>query len=733
MKQLHSMLLVLFAFCAALSARADNAPSPLPGSVTKALHILEADHPDDPTLRLRLTSLNGEYAAALATLEDLRKSSGDRFQLMHYELYLKARLTDGAFESALATVFDDVFSPLDNHAAYDATYYTGYDLDLGAQQIAQALHAAQNEDMGAQAAANLIRRYQDHAVYALVLPGSAALMQADLRRRYNIRDDALIHTPDGATLSATVVRNRSATLPQPTAMAFTIYTRENRNLREAIHAAAHGYAGVVADARGKRLSSDTIRPYETEGADVNAVIDWVANQPWSDGRVAMYGGSYNGFVQWASLKAPHPALKTIVPYVAAIPGMGLPMENNIFLNANYGWAFYVTGNRTLDNAVYFDPVRWRTLNDTWFKSGRPYRDIDAVDGTPNPWLQRWLDHPSYDAYWQAMAPFGPDFADIDIPVLTITGYYDDGQGSALHYMAEHERHHPNPEHYLVIGPYDHFSAQGTQGENLRGYTLDAGAHINTPELTFEWMDHILKGTPKPGILKGKVNYQLMDDDSWRHAPSLGALHKNMQRFYLSPTPAGAFHSLSTIQPNEEASLGQSIDLTQRETEYNDYYPWPIIRDELALENGYAYVSAPLEEDMIFAGRFSGALKVRINKKDVDVGITLYEIMPDGRAFHLSYYLGRASYAHDMTTRRLLKPGTVETIPFERSRMVAKKLAKGSRIAAVVNVNMNAFAQVNYGTGKDVSDESIVDAGEPLLIEWLNDSYIELPLRPYSPQ
>lgn len=71
-------------------------------------------------------------------------------------------------------------------------------------------------------------------------------------------------------------------------------------------------------------------PYEYETKDVNAVIDWIIQQSWSNGRVGMYGGSYSGFAQWAAAKYLHPALKTIVPYVAAIPGLGLPMENNVF-------------------------------------------------------------------------------------------------------------------------------------------------------------------------------------------------------------------------------------------------------------------------------------------------------------------------------------------------------------------------------------------------------------------
>ncbi len=194
--------------------------------------------------------------------------------------------------------------------------------------------------------------------------------------------------------------------------------------------------------RGKALSPDAPVPYEHEVTDVNAVIDWITHQSWSDGRVGMYGGSYEGFSQWAAAKHLHPALKTIVPYVAAIPGQGIPMENNVFINANYAWPFYVTNTKYLDNKTYFDNARWRALPNKWYASGAAYNCIDSIDGTPNPWLHRWLQHPAFDAYWQAMVPYKQDFASINIPVLTVTGYYDDGQISALQYLNDHYRYNP---------------------------------------------------------------------------------------------------------------------------------------------------------------------------------------------------------------------------------------------------------------------------------------------------
>ena len=271
-------------------------------------------------------------------------------------------------------------------------------------------------------------------------------------QRYIINDSVLIHTSYGITLSAVVVRSADVQTKQPAALMFFIYANTARSIQEAKSAADHGYVGIVADARGKRLGTGKIEPYEHEVQDVNAVIEWITHQPWSDGRVGMYGGSYSGFAQWAATKKLHKALKTIVPYVAAIPGLGVPMENNIFLTANYQWPFYVTTSNMLDTAINNDFQRFRKLRVNWFYSGVPFNRIDSIDGLPNPWLQKWLKHPSFDRYWQSMIPFRNEYAHINIPVLSITGYYDDGQVSAMEYFREHYRYRPDAEHYLVIGP-----------------------------------------------------------------------------------------------------------------------------------------------------------------------------------------------------------------------------------------------------------------------------------------
>jgi predicted acyl esterase len=132
--------------------------------------------------------------------------------------------------------------------------------------------------------------------------------------------------------------------------------------------------------------------------------------------------------------------------------------------------------------------------------------------------------------------------------------------------------------------------------------------------------------------------------------------------------------------------------------------------------------------MEITGSFAGLLNVSINKRDFDFGVTLYELTADGRTMHLSYHLARASFAGDETRRELLSPGRMTPVRIGATRLTSRQVAAGSRLLVVFDVNKNSFAQINYGTGKDVSDESVEDAGAPLQVRLFTDSYIDVPIR-----
>ncbi|MFG4002633.1 CocE/NonD family hydrolase [Flavobacterium aquidurense] len=550
----------------------------------------------------------------------------------------------------------------------------------------------------------------------------------DLKSAYAIQDSVMIETRDGAFISAIVVRKKGVSGPEPVLLQYTIYVRDKgRDLKSLKEAADHGYVGVMAYSRGKRFSPGEIFPYENDGSDAYDVIDWISKQEWCNGRVGMYGGSYNGFTQWAACKKMHPALKTIVPYVANRPGMGLPMENNVFVNPNYEWSFYVGNNKSLDTVTGNDRPRFRKMMFKWWETGVAYKKMDSIDGSPNRLFQRWIKHPSFDEYWQKMAPYGKQFEQINIPVLAFDGYYNDSQNSSLYYVRELQKYNPQNPVYVIIGPYGHFGAQVGGETDLYDYKVDATALINIKNITYQWFDYILKNGTKPELLKDKINYEVMGANEWRSAPSLDKMSNSFLKMYLTAKKSGKFYALTDKKPIQKKYLYQEVDFADRQIQNNDYYPDPIIRKEIDTSNGFVFISDPLEEPILINGSFVGEIKASINKNDMDIGVTLYEVMPNGEYFHLSYFLGRASYAKDITKRNLLKPNKIVTIPFSNTHLVSKQLNKGSRLLVVLNVNKNPFSELNYGTGKVVAEETIKDAKESLKIKWYNNSFVKIPI------
>jgi predicted acyl esterase len=294
------------------------------------------------------------------------------------------------------------------------------------------------------------------------------------------------------------------------------------------------------------------------------------------------------------------------------------------------------------------------------------------------------------------------------------------------------RYVPDAQHYLIIGPYGHFGAQRGGEAVINGMEVPPEAMIDTKAITYEWLDYIFKGGPKPSILKDKINYQVMGTREWRSAPSLDAMSNQKLTLYLDHAPSSAgsrrgFRRLSATRPAKPGYLKQLVDFKNRTQFDNDYYPGAIITDGIDTTSGYIFVSDPFDEAVLYNGAFGGEIVARINKRDVDVGVTMYELRPDGKYFHLSYVINRASYAKDPAKRSLLKPGHVERIPLGMTKIASKRLEKGSRLVAYLNVNKNPFAQLNYGTGNDVSDETIADGKQKLQVEWSNRSFITVPI------
>jgi hypothetical protein len=192
-----------------------------------------------------------------------------------------------------------------------------------------------------------------------------------------------------------------------------------------------------------------------------------------------------------------------------------------------------------------------------------------------------------------------------------------------------------------------------------------------------------------------VNYEVVGANRWKHAPSIAAMSNGVLRLHLSTERAGAGYRLTAERPSGEGSVMLTVDL---------------------------------------AGLFAGHVDFIANKKDFDFGISLYELRADGTYMQLPPYQARASHVGSPTRRRLLVPGARQRLDFRSIRLASHQCQAGSRLVVVLGILKSPGQQINYGTGKDVSDETIADAEEPLTIRWFDDSAIEVPVwRPVGRQ
>ncbi len=690
----------------------------------------DADAEREQTHLMRLQLVAGRYREAIETIHALRERRAGTAPVqattlfLQYELYADAKLRG---ERSLLPALRRGFARLDDRAAAQALPAFGANLTRARQDLDAALEKQHGKTAVPRSEAlELVRLYLFHRVYTELLPQMPTFTAEDEARRYTIERDIVVPGADGASLRGLVVRPKSAHGPQPALLGFTIYVNDDWSLSDAKAAAAHGYVGVVVYSRGKAGSPGPVAPYEHDGADAAAAIAWIARQPWCDGRVGMYGNSYNSFTQWAAAKHRPPALKAMMTSASTAPGIDVPMQGNVFLNFLYPWPLWTASNATLDGDSYGDQARWQRLDRTWYESGRAYRDLPKIDGAPNPVYSRWLQHPGYDAYWQAMTPQGDEFARIDIPVLAVTGYFDGARVGVQHYYDEHLRHRPNADHTLLIGPWGHFAMQTGVVRFVEGYQVDPSALIDLPELRYQWFDHVFRGSPKPESLRDRVNYQVMGADVWKHAPSIEAMANERLRLYLQPATRAAEGTLAEKKPGGNAFSAQIVNFSDRK-DADWTSPAESLLDKLDPRGGLAFVSEPFAAPVELSGLFSGRLDFLTNKHDMDLTVSLYERMADGRYLLLAWHLGRASYAKDRDRRELLKPGKRQTLDFHSERLVSRRLQAGSRLVIVLAINKQRDMQINYGSGKDVSDETIADAAEPMRLRWYGNSHIDVPL------
>jgi hypothetical protein len=727
-----------FEFHAPLSAVDQKTPAVMRDLAERLLPVYQEADPDRYLANLSVLQLTaGDYSAAIESRESLRErrrlaDSGrpvGRGRVL--DIYARAKVIQAEsrvpFPDAFAKAYREAFSRLNDHDALMLSGWLSAAPDEFQENFQRLLDEQRSKDiLNQREAETLLSAYAYFEAYRGSAPLAEPLNAADEAGRY-AQSEVSIKVPGRGSVAATVIRPKSASTALPALLELGI----DRPTVSAKESAAHGYAGVFADMRGTAAGRAAFIPYQHDGEAARAIIGWIAKQSWSDGRVAMYGEGYSGFTAWAAAARMLPALKAIAVSDPTAPGIDMPMSGAIFQNSAYRWSLEVTQTKAAVDPSFGDDAVWRALDEKWYRGGRRYRDLGAIYGRPNPIFIRWLNHPSYDRFWQTMIPYQRQFSRIDFPVLTMTGYFAAAEPAALYYFTAHHRYNPRADHTLLIGPYDGESMQHGASESVRGYEVDAAALLDLRELRYQWLDHALKGGATPAELADPVNFEVMGANEWRHVPSLQAMADASLKFYLSAGVADAAEGRRLIRRRspKPAAVTQIVSLTDR-SDAAWLPPSDLITRNLVTHNSVTFVSGPLKTATDFNGLLSGRLDFAVNKMDMDIDIAAYALTAGGdyvRLFNPADEL-RLSYAADRVHRHLLKAGERQKLAFRGERMTSRRLEAGSRLVIVLRVSKRPDREINYGTGNDVSEESVEDGKTPIKVRWYNDSYIEIPVR-----
>ena len=612
----------------------------IPGLAQQIIpHLQSPKHKPENTIDLkdnlfRLQMAAQDYKNSLASLSENRNLFADHnmagYIYMSFELYSLAKIeqkeSNIPFLDALQKVFDRKYESLPEKLIPRLGLTLDSDIRESRKQLRKILDQQKNKDsIDYRTALALCKSYLSYKTYSSVKPQVIQLLASKDKEKFIIETRDL-KIKNGNTLTITIVRKKENTSPLPVILTNNIYAGP---LDEYLgkRAAVYNYVGAVVNTRGKRNSNDINNPFEHESEDIYEVIDWVSQQPWCNGKVGMIGGSYLGFSQWAAVKKLHPALKTIVPQVAVGIGIDYPAQNNIFMSYMAQWIQYVTNTKFTDDADFNNAAKWNAIYTKWYKSGKAFRSLDKISGKSSKIFQRWLDHPAYDEYWQKMVPYKEDFSKINIPILTTTGYFDDDQIGALYYFKQHYLYNKSADHYLVIGPYNHGGGQSFGFTYLNGNPIDPVARISIDDLAFSWFDYILKEGKKPEILKDRVNFQVMNTNTWKHVAELDKMHNSSLKFYLQDKK-----NISVFtKPDNQSFTKQTVEFRNRDRK--DTYYKVSKKDSIKTTNSIAFESEVFDKDMIISGNLSGTFNVSINKKDFDTDTYLYQIQPDGKPFY----------------------------------------------------------------------------------------------------
>lgn len=501
--------------------------------------------------------------------------------------------------------------------------------------------------------------------------------------------------------------------------------------------AEKGYVLVVQDVRGRGDSDGDFKFFFNEGKDGYDSIEWIAKQPWSNGKVGMMGGSYLSSAQWLAAKERPPHLVCIAS--AAAPGSWFehePYPGGAFgMRFLLGWFNVTSGRISQTNGVGIDlkaVYNHRPLNTMDEFMGRRMRDFEET-----------LAHPTQDDYWKRIYLTPDDFSRINIPSLHITGLFDGFQAGALYFWKGMMTSSPaKDKQYLLIGPWTHPGAIYGQGPQVGEMEFSKEAVVNLKALHVAFFDHFLKGS-SPRFDFPKVRVFVTGANKWRDEQEYPLSMAQHQNLYLHSggkantlngdglltwtPPASEPPDQFTYDPQNPvpSDLGNGFQGPFGDTGLGMDHRSLEQRDDVLV-----YTSEPLQEPLEIVGHLTLNMFASSDAKDTDFTAKILDVDPSGKALKLGPTAAgviRARYRKGFDKTVLLSPNQPEQFQINLFD-IAHAFLPGHRLR--VEISSSSFPAIapNSNTGNPVAtDTEWKKARQTIYHDSARSSYVSLPV------
>jgi putative CocE/NonD family hydrolase len=511
-----------------------------------------------------------------------------------------------------------------------------------------------------------------------------------------IEHDVFVPMRDGVLLASDVYRPDDSD-EHPVLMQRTPYSKKHPvylhgTTFDLLKAVADGYAVVTQDTRGRFASEGEWQPFRWEGDDGYDTVEWIARQPWCNGKVGAYGTSYNGATSLHVAVANPRHLTAVLSYMA-----GTSYDN--------GWV-YTGGALELSFAVFWlTRGAWETLRRQELPASRreelekllrrvsampervirhlPVREIPAV-AEPElvPFWADWLANAPASDYWRSI-DVPANASRIEVPVLHISGLYDNlvqGHLALNEALKHHSSEAVRESHRFILGPWDHEAYQSSRPTVAGDYDFGPqapNAYALMNGLAREWFDHWLLGADTPLLDTPRARYFRTGDDSWHTGDTWPPDHSELALHLSSRGHANTRNGDGRLLLDEPPSEHEVADRFR----YDPWNPVPSlggrtlapvfgtagIHDQAPVEDRedvLVYSSEPLTEELVCAGQAAVELFASSSCIDTDFTAKLVDVEPDGYCRNVAAGIIRARYRDGSEHESFLEPGQLTRFRIE---------------------------------------------------------------------